>query len=82
MPLIGAAIACFVAKVVGLGFSETFLFTVLGASASYIAVPAAMKLALPNANAVYYVTSSLVLTFPFNLIIGVPLYYNFVKSLF
>jgi hypothetical protein len=82
MPLIGATIACFVAKIVGLGFSETFLFTVLGASASYIAVPAAMKLALPNANAVYYVTSSLVLTFPFNLIIGVPLYYNSVKSLF
>ncbi len=82
MPLIGASIACGIAQAVGLGFAEAFLFTVLGASASYIAVPAAMKLALPNANAVYYVTSSLVITFPFNLIIGVPLYYNLVKSLF
>lgn len=79
MPIFGATSACLIAKLVGLGFAEAFLFTILGASSSYIAVPAAMKLALPNANPVYYVTSSLVLTFPFNLIIGVPLYYNCVK---
>jgi uncharacterized protein len=82
MPLIGALIACFVAYQVGLGFAETFLFTVLGASASYIAVPAAMKLALPEASPVYYVTASLVITFPFNLIVGVSLYFNMVQKLF
>jgi uncharacterized protein len=79
MPLIGAALALFIARSVGIGFEEAVLFSVLGASASYIAVPAAMRLALPQANEVYYITSSLVLTFPFNLIVGVPLYYHMVK---
>jgi uncharacterized protein len=78
MPLIGASLALAIARSVGIGFEEAVLFSVLGASASYIAVPAAMKLALPQANEVYYITSSLVLTFPFNLIIGVPLYYHVV----
>jgi hypothetical protein len=82
MPLIGASVACGIAMTVGLGFAEVMLFTVLGASASYIAVPAAMKLALPHANPAYYVTASLVVTFPFNLIIGVPLYFSMVKHLF
>jgi hypothetical protein len=79
MPLIGAALALVISRSVGIGFPEAVLFSVLGASASYIAVPAAMRLALPQANEVYYITSSLVLTFPFNLIVGVPLYYHVVK---
>jgi uncharacterized protein len=79
MPLIGASLALGIALTLGMGFPEAVLFSVLGASASYIAVPAAMKLALPEANPMYYITSSLVLTFPFNLIIGVPLYYHVVK---
>jgi hypothetical protein len=51
------------------------LFAAMAASASYIAAPAAVRVALPFANPAYYLTSSLVLTFPFNLTIGIPIYY-------
>jgi hypothetical protein len=47
---------------------------VLSASASYIAAPAAVRLALPEANPGFYLTASLGITFPFNLVIGIPLY--------
>ena len=47
---------------------------VLSASASYIAVPAAMRVALPEANPSIYLTLSLGITFPFNLTVGIPLY--------
>ena len=50
------------------------LFAVLGASASYIAVPAAMRLALPEAEPSVYLTLSLGVTFPFNIALGIPLY--------
>ena len=48
--------------------------TTLAASASYIAVPAAMRVALPDANPGIYLTLSLGVTFPFNLTLGIPLY--------
>ena len=50
------------------------LMMVLSASASYIAVPAAMRVALPEANPSLYLTLSLGVTFPFNLTLGIPLY--------
>ena len=53
----------------------------LGASASYIAVPPAMRLAVPEANPSFYLTLSLGITFPFNVLIGIPLYYWFVQYL-
>jgi hypothetical protein len=74
MPLIGAGIGLGAASVIGLDVGTGFLFTVLCASASYIAVPAAMKLALPEAKASIYVPLSLAVTFPFNILIGIPLY--------
>ena len=46
----------------------------MAASASYIAAPAAVRLALPDANAGYYLTCSLAITFPFNIVLGIPLY--------
>lgn len=75
MPLMGASIGIGVGLLFDLAIAETVLVATLCASASYIAVPAAMKVALPQANPALYVTSSLAITFPFNLIIGVPLYY-------
>ncbi len=74
MPLIGA---CFgLAAGVGLGLSTggVMLMMALSASASYIAVPAAMRVALPEANPSIYLTLSLGVTFPFNLTLGLPLY--------
>jgi uncharacterized protein len=50
------------------------LLMTLSASASYIAVPAAMRVALPEANPSIYLTLSLGVTFPFNLVLGIPLY--------
>jgi hypothetical protein len=57
------------------GIGGTTLVGVLGASASYIAVPPAMRLAIPEANPSFYLTLSLGVTFPFNVVIGIPLYY-------
>lgn len=74
MPLIGAGVGLGAASMIGLDVGTGFLFMVLCASASYIAVPAAMKLALPEAKASIYVPLSLAVTFPFNILIGIPLY--------
>lgn len=74
MPLIGAGIGALTANAIGLDVGTGFLLMVLCASASYIAVPAAMKLALPEAQASIYVPLSLAVTFPFNVLLGIPLY--------
>ena len=65
----------------GFGMGGTMLVAVLGASASYIAVPPAMRLAIPEANPSYYLTLSLGVTFPFNVIVGIPLYHYFAARL-
>lgn len=75
MPLIGAGIGLGLSTFIGLDMGTAFLFTVLCASASYIAVSAAMRLALPEAKAAIYVPMSLAITFPFNIVLGIPLYY-------
>lgn len=75
MPLIGAGIGLFTSRMIGLDIGTGTLFTVLCASASYIAVPAAMRLALPEAKAAIYVPMSLAITFPFNVTLGIPLYF-------
>ncbi len=74
MPLIGAAFGLGVGLLLGLGTGSVVLFMVLSASASYIAVPAAMRVALPEADPSIYLTLSLGVTFPFNLTLGIPLY--------
>jgi uncharacterized protein len=74
MPLLSAALACLLIAPIGLSHGGTALFLTLAASASYIAVPAAMRLALPEARPALYLTLSLGVTFPFNLTFGIPLY--------
>ncbi len=74
VPLVNATAAVFLARLIGLSAGDALMFTVLCASASYIAVPAAMRLAIPEANPGLYVTMSLAITFPFNIIVGLPLY--------
>ena len=56
------------------------LFSILAASASYIAVPAAMKLAAPKANPSLYIPMALAVTFPFNITIGIPLYLSVINA--
>lgn len=73
-PLVSAAFATVFAALLGLSPGGAALFITLAASASYIAVPAAMRLALPEANPAIYLTLSLGVTFPFNLSLGIPLY--------
>lgn len=76
MPLLGGTVGVLVGHYL-LGFSVggTTLVAVLTASASYIAVPSAMRLAIPEANPSYYLTLSLGVTFPFNVVFGITLYY-------
>ncbi|WP_375264830.1 sodium-dependent bicarbonate transport family permease [Planktotalea sp.] len=74
MPLLGSLLGLGAAVMLGLPLGSALLLMVLSASASYIAVPAAMRVALPEANPSVYLTLSLGVTFPFNLVIGIPLY--------
>lgn len=74
IPIVNAGIALVVAKLIGMSQGDALLFSVLGASASYIAVPAAMRLTVPEANPSLYVSTALAVTFPFNIIVGIPLY--------
>jgi len=74
MPVIGSCLGLVFALLIGLSLGGTVLLMVLAASASYIAVPAAMRVALPEANPSVYLTLSLGVTFPFNLTLGIPLY--------
>ena len=74
MPLVGSVVGLLAGLLLGLSTGGVALFMVLSASASYIAVPAAMRVALPEANPSIYLTLSLGVTFPFNLTIGIPLY--------
>ncbi|WP_227269894.1 sodium-dependent bicarbonate transport family permease [Roseobacter weihaiensis] len=74
MPVIGSSLGAAFGLLLGLSTGGVALLMVLSASASYIAVPAAMRVALPEANPSIYLTLSLGVTFPFNLTLGIPLY--------
>nr|WP_216860900.1 sodium-dependent bicarbonate transport family permease [Polynucleobacter sp. P1-05-14] len=73
-PLVHASIALGFCKLLGLPLGDTVLLMVLAASASYIAVPAVLRHALPEVNPALYMGMSLGITFPFNIILGIPLY--------
>lgn len=73
-PLVSAALALGLSRLAGLDAGDAALLTILAGSASYIAVPAAMRVAAPQADAGVFVTASLAITFPFNLTVGIALY--------
>lgn len=79
VPLLNATIAIFLTKVLGLSAGNALLFTALCASASYIAVPAALPDAIPKANPAFSTSLALGITFPFNIIIGIPFYFFVIK---
>ncbi len=82
MPVAHGLLGAVVGKWCGLGLGGTTVLATLAASASYIAAPAAVRIALPQASPALYLTSSLAITFPFNIVLGIPLYHAFAKLLF
>jgi hypothetical protein len=73
-PIAHSFIALMLAQALGMSLGDSLLLMVLAASASYIAVPAALKLAIPEASPSLYLGLSLGLTFPLNIIFGIPFY--------
>lgn len=82
MPLLHALIGLGVAQLVGLSLGGAVVLATLAASASYIAAPAAVRAALPDANPGLYLTCSLAITFPFNILVGLPLYQAMARTLY
>jgi hypothetical protein len=74
IPILNAGVGLLIARAINMSQGNALLFAVLCASASYIAVPAAMRLTVPEANPSLYVSTALAVTFPFNIIVGIPLY--------
>lgn len=75
MPVAHGALGVALGWTIGLSVGGSTVLGVLAASASYIAAPVAVRIALPEANPGYYLTATLAITFPFNLAVGIPLYH-------
>lgn len=81
MPLVAATLAVGLAYALGMGAGNAVLLTVLAASASYIVVPAVVRYAIPEALPSRYFGLALGVTFPFNIVVGIPLYHAVVTAL-
>jgi hypothetical protein len=75
----GSAVALLSALVTS-DASNRFMFAILAASASYIAVPAAVKISVPKANPGLFLPMALAITFPINITIGMPIYYHLIVN--
>ena len=82
LPVVHGVLGILLARFAGMSVGGATILAVLAASASYIAAPAAVRIALPQANPSYYLTASLAITFPFNLTIGIPLFYFLAQVLY
>ena len=82
MPFLHGLLGVWLGHWAGLGIGGATVLGTLAASASYIAAPAAVRVALPEANPALYLTASLAITFPFNVVIGIPAYLTFARWLF
>ena len=82
VPLVNGALGVYLGKLVGLELGGATLLGVLSASASYIAAPVAIRISLPEANPTLYLTSSLAITFPFNITLGIPIYLEIARHLY
>jgi hypothetical protein len=81
MPVLHGLVGVTLAHAVGLGVGGAFVFGAICASASFIDAPAACRASLPEANPGIYLTASLGVTLPFNLVVGIPLYYAYARWL-
>lgn len=80
IPLINGCIVAYCSQWVSPEIGNRFILAVLASSASYIAVPAAMKIAVPNANPGLFLPMALAVTFPFNITLGMPIYLSVILS--
>ncbi|MBY0244926.1 MAG: sodium-dependent bicarbonate transport family permease, partial [Sphingobacteriaceae bacterium] len=79
IPLFNGCVFALLSSFVTTDITNRFIFAVLAASASYIAVPAAMKITVPKANPGLYLPMALAITFPINITIGMPIYFLIVQ---
>lgn len=79
LPIVHGLLAVWLGGLVGLSMAGAAVLGAMVSSASYIAAPAAVRIALPEANPTFYLTASLGITFPFNVTLGIPLYYTFAE---
>lgn len=82
IPIVNGALGVLMGKATGLDLGGATVLGCMAASASYIAAPAAVSMALPKANPGYYLTASIGITFPFNVALGIPLYYAMATLLY
>lgn len=82
MPIAHGLIGAALGRWAGLGVGGATVLATLAASASYIAAPAAVRIALPQASPALYLTTSLAIAFPFNVVFGIPIYYSFARLLY
>ena len=80
IPAINGCIVAYISQFVTHDIGNRFIFAILAASASYIAVPAAMRLAAPKADPGLYIPMALGVTFPFNITVGMPLYFFIINA--
>ncbi len=78
IPLLNGCLIAYASQLVTQDVGNRFIFAILAASASYIAVPAAMKIAVPKANPGIFLPMALAVTFPFNITFGMPIYYSII----
>jgi hypothetical protein len=76
MPILHGALGVYLGSLAGLDAGSCTVLGAMAASASYIAAPPAVRMTLPEANPTFYLTAALAITFPFNLLIGIPLYFR------
>lgn len=81
MPLFNGCITAVLSSIVLENIGNRLLISILVASASYIAVPAAMRLAIPKANPGLYLPMALAITFPFNITFGIPIYLSIINAI-
>ena len=81
MPILHGALGAWLGSLTGLSVGGCTVLATMAGSASYIAAPPAVRMTLPEANPTYYLTAALAITFPFNLLAGIPIYFAISKAL-
>jgi hypothetical protein len=76
MPIVHGALGAWLGVMAGLSVGGATVLAAMAASASYIAAPPAVRVTLPDANPTYYLTAALAITFPFNVLAGIPMFYQ------